>query len=89
MHRSGQILYSFPMSDTLESETAKVYLKPSNVPKHPGDGWTRFVCISDTHDECFDVPPGDVLLHAGDLSHYGRPETTIEWLKTLEHPLKM
>jgi hypothetical protein len=31
--------------------------------------WTRFVCISDTHCNMFDVPEGDVLLHAGDLTH--------------------
>jgi hypothetical protein len=31
--------------------------------------WTRFVCISDTHCNTFEVPEGDVLLHAGDLTH--------------------
>lgn len=35
------------------------------------------VCISDTHnkqDELGDLPPGDVLIHAGDATYYGEPE---------------
>ncbi|KAF9234760.1 Metallo-dependent phosphatase [Melanogaster broomeanus] len=62
------------------------------VPPHPGPGWTRFVCISDTHSRRYRVPSGDVLLHAGDLSSWGSfPQltTTVEWLKTLDHPVKI
>lgn len=35
-----------------------------------------FVCISDTHSQNEEVilPPGDVLLHAGDFTLYGHPE---------------
>ncbi|KAI0823587.1 Metallo-dependent phosphatase [Trametes gibbosa] len=63
----------------------------TRVPKHPGEGWTRFVCISDTHSHIFAVPPGDVLLHAGDLSNWGTLKdlkVTLEWMKTLPHPVK-
>ncbi|KAI0636539.1 Metallo-dependent phosphatase [Trametes polyzona] len=63
----------------------------THIPKHPGAGWTRFVCISDTHSHVFHVPPGDVLLHAGDLSRHGTLkdlEVTLEWLKALPHPIK-
>lgn len=62
------------------------------VPPHPGLGWTRFVCISDTHSDIFRVPFGDVLLHAGDLSSYGsipQLSRTIDWLVSLQHPIKM
>ncbi|KIJ17071.1 hypothetical protein PAXINDRAFT_154486 [Paxillus involutus ATCC 200175] len=62
------------------------------VPPHRGPGWTRFVCISDTHSRTYRVPSGDVLLHAGDLSSWGTlPQltTTVEWLKTLDHPIKI
>ncbi|KAL4065335.1 Metallo-dependent phosphatase-like protein [Scleroderma citrinum] len=66
---------------------------PENaVPPHPGPGWTRFVCISDTHSSVFRVPLGDVLLHAGDLSSYGSLSQlthTINWLKSLDHPVKI
>ncbi|CDO68638.1 hypothetical protein BN946_scf184996.g69 [Trametes cinnabarina] len=61
------------------------------LPKHPGEGWTRFVCISDTHSHLFHVPPGDVLLHAGDLSRHGTLkdlEVTLNWMKGLPHPAK-
>ncbi|KAH9900966.1 Metallo-dependent phosphatase [Cubamyces lactineus] len=61
------------------------------LPRHPGPGWTRFVCISDTHSHTFHVPPGDVLLHAGDLSRHGTLkdlEVTLNWMKELPHPAK-
>ncbi|OJT02808.1 Metallophosphoesterase domain-containing protein 1 [Trametes pubescens] len=63
----------------------------TQVPKHPGVGWTRFVCISDNHSQFFHVPPGDVLLHAGDLCRRGTLrdlEITTDWLKQLPHPTK-
>lgn len=56
------------------------------------ESWTRFVTISDTHSRLFPVPVGDVLLHSGDLSAGGslkKLRITIEWLKTLPHPIKM
>src|ERR1700734_1128681 len=74
-------LLSFEMYET---STARVYVE--DIPCHPGDCWTRFVCISDTHSRKFRIPPGDVLLHAGDLSSWGefeQLEMTIQWLKSL------
>lgn len=55
-------------------------------------GWTRFVCISDTHsgvhwDQGRRMPRGDVLLHAGDLSSWGTVNhlrKTIDWLVELD-----
>lgn len=61
-------------------------------PEVPSNQWTRFVCISDTHGHVFAVPPGDVLLHSGDLTNTGRLsdfQRTIEWLSGLPHPTKM
>lgn len=49
-----------------------------NVPEKP-PGCTRFVCISDTHGKQnsmkFPVPEGDVLIHSGDFSEFGREGT--------------
>lgn len=63
------------------------------LPSHPGPSWTRFVLISDTHSRTnFQVPDGDVLVHAGDLSSWGKLsqlEATIEWLCSLKHPKKI
>ncbi|KAF9237617.1 Metallo-dependent phosphatase-like protein [Melanogaster broomeanus] len=65
---------------------------PLNPPPHPGPGYTRFVCLSDTHSATFDVPDGDVLLHSGDLTQlgsYDELEVTMEWLEQLTHPVKI
>ncbi|KAL4074806.1 Metallo-dependent phosphatase-like protein [Scleroderma yunnanense] len=65
---------------------------PKHPPPHPGPERTRFVCISDTHSETFDVPPGDVLLHSGDLSilgKYDQMKVTVDWLRSLPHKVKI
>ena len=62
------------------------------VAQNGSSTWTRFVCVSDTHCNTFNVPNGDILLHAGDLTHTGRfkqMKPTIEWLKSLPHAHKM
>lgn len=50
-------------------------------------GVTRFVCISDNHDNYdFTLPDGDILLHSGDFTKNGTEgeiETFLNWLKTL------
>ncbi|CAI8006337.1 Metallophosphoesterase domain-containing protein 1 [Geodia barretti] len=56
---------------------------------------TRFVCISDTHSHLpkdFQVPAGDVLIHAGDFSNTGLPREIDEFRQFLEgqpHPHKV
>lgn len=48
---------------------------------------TRIVCISDTHSNHeFNLPDGDILIHAGDLTRRGRSDELVQvlnWLKTL------
>ena len=63
-----------------------------DVPPHPGQDWTRFVCISDTHSKTFPLPDGDVLIHSGDLCSWGtvkQLKVTMDWLVSLPHPTKM
>jgi 3',5'-cyclic AMP phosphodiesterase CpdA len=80
---------------TLRSLTAIVHLEYDPAALEPvpsSEEWTRFVCISDTHARNFDVPPGDVLLHSGDLTRMGRQEEfakTMEWLYALPHKVKV
>ncbi len=48
----------------------------SVTPRHPKpSGYTRFVCISDTHSrtDTIQMPYGDVLLHTGDFTELGLP----------------
>ncbi|KAF2863879.1 calcineurin-like phosphoesterase [Piedraia hortae CBS 480.64] len=59
----------------------------------PGSPPIRLVCISDTH--CVtrhDIPDGDVLIHAGDLTDAGTPaelQQQIDWLDSLPHGHKI
>lgn len=51
------------------------------------------VCISDTHNsQPSDVPTGDILIHAGDVTQSGTLaefQTALEWIKALPHPTKI
>lgn len=52
----------------------------------------RVVCISDTHDQTVSVPPGDVLIHAGDMVDSGLAadiQRQLDWLKAQPHPVKI
>ena len=53
----------------------------------------RFVAISDTHDKHqFDLPPGDVILHAGDVSSRGlkaEVERFLDWFSGLDYAYKI
>jgi predicted MPP superfamily phosphohydrolase len=48
---------------------------------------TRFVCISDNHDNYdFTLPDGDILLHSGDFTRNGTEseiDKFVNWLKSL------
>lgn len=60
-------------------------LRPAPRPRKPS---IRIVCISDTHTLTRDIPPGDLLIHAGDLCNIGSTEelrAQIEWLDSLPH----
>lgn len=57
---------------------------------------TRFVCISDTHNAIsrgsFKLPPGDVLIHAGDLTNqgsYSELQKTIKWIEEADFEAKI
>lgn len=54
----------------------------------------KIVCLSDTHGlhRQVEVPEGDILLHAGDVSKRGKEHEIIEfneWLGELPHPHKI
>ncbi|KAJ3572801.1 hypothetical protein NP233_g2845 [Leucocoprinus birnbaumii] len=80
-------------SITTATACAYVYSSEDSVPPHPGSEWTRFICISDNHSRTrYAMPPGDVLLHSGDLSSWGQPKqvmTTLNWIKSLNYPTKI
>ncbi|KAI4175592.1 MAG: hypothetical protein LQ343_001583 [Gyalolechia ehrenbergii] len=52
----------------------------------------QVICISDTHGTHPPVPPGDLLLHAGDLTEWGTfPEiqAQLDWLSAQPHKYKV
>ncbi|KAG9406145.1 hypothetical protein AC1031_002480 [Aphanomyces cochlioides] len=66
--------------------------KPQIGPQAPDT--IRFVCISDTHGKHAQLalPPGDVLIHAGDFSRRGtldEIQSFNEWLGTLPYRCKI
>lgn len=67
---------------------------PAPPPPAPQEGSsgsrTVVVCISDTHGHHrqLDMPPGDILIHAGDYSMYGSKEDAVDfnlWLGELPY----
>lgn len=53
---------------------------------------TRFVCISDTHNQTPKLPRGDVLIHAGDLTNQGsfsELQKTVRWLEAADFERKI
>lgn len=50
------------------------------------------MCISDTHNQTPKLPPGDVLIHAGDLTNqgsYSELKKTVEWLERADFEAKI
>jgi calcineurin-like phosphoesterase family protein len=52
----------------------------------------KVICISDTHTNTLDIPNGDVLIHAGDLTNAGTVQeiqAQLDWLNSLPHREKI
>lgn len=81
--------------DALKSRYAVRPADPERLKRPPTSGETvRVVCISDTHDlhEKIEVPDGDVLIHAGDMTGTGTPGAFMRfaaWLRALPHRHKV
>lgn len=57
-----------------------------------GEDTIRIVCISDTHNTRPELPPGDILIHAGDLTENGsfkEIQTELTWLSSQPHQYKV
>lgn len=68
-------------------------IRPDPYTRTPSQLPVRVVCISDTHTlQLAEVPDGDLLIHAGDLTNAGTVteiQAAIDWLKSLPHPHKV
>lgn len=79
------------------SKTQKVYKINAKIPQKPVEpNKLRFVCMSDTHSLIhgikFDIPQGDVFIHAGDFTKCGQRNEVTEfnrWIGNLPHKHKI
>ncbi|KAJ5096949.1 hypothetical protein N7456_007670 [Penicillium angulare] len=70
----------------------KLYTWHHTIPAAPLTNPVSIVCISDTHNTQPELPDGDILIHAGDLTQSGSLEelqTTLTWLNDQDHPIKL
>ena len=86
----NNILSVHPFYGKCDLERTKVH--DGSLPKPRGS--IRFVCISDTHGRHrkVNIPYGDVLLHAGDITNVGEPqqlEDFAAWMEQLPHAHKI
>lgn len=61
-------------------------------PGDPSEPPVRVVCISDTHNRQPLLPPGDILIHAGDLTENGsfdEIQAQLHWLSSQSHTHKI
>lgn len=68
-----------------ESSTSR---PPKPTSPHP----LKIICISDSHNKQPEVPPGDVLIHAGDLTENGsfdEVQNQLNWLSSQPHKHKI
>nr|CAH7722379.1 unnamed protein product [Callosobruchus chinensis] len=79
------------------SKGQKILKLNVKIPQTPVESnRVRFVCMSDTHslirNIMFDIPDGDVFIHAGDFTKCGQKEEVIQfdkWLDSLPHKHKI
>ncbi|KAH0444651.1 phosphoric ester hydrolase [Colletotrichum kahawae] len=65
---------------------------PVSFPVVPREDAVTVVCISDTHNTRPRLPPGDILVHAGDLTVSGTRaelQETVDWIKAQKHRFKV
>ena len=69
-----------------------LYLRGSPFKPPRNKAPIKVVCISDTHNQTVDLPPGDLLIHAGDTAKDGTVreiQAQIDWLDRQPHKHKV
>lgn len=70
----------------------KLYSSRNIEPCYPLSDPITIVCVSDTHNSPVELPDGDVLIHAGDLTQSGtfkELQAALDWLRAQPHPHKI
>ena len=91
-------VYKHSSDPTKSWSILKPTVSSDSIPQGPHGpkpkGYTRFVCLSDTHNrtDSLHVPHGDILIHAGDFTLKGYPREVTkfnEFLGCLPHKYKI
>lgn len=85
-----------PLWDVLSGGLTQSAPKPSATPIPLQNDLNfpsiRIMCISDTHNTTPNLPPGDIIVHAGDLTAYGtfdEVQAQLYWLSSRPHTHKI
>lgn len=94
LHRTPPTAWENFRSDPLLFLAQRVYAWCQITASKTSRG-IQVVCISDTHNSHHSqpaLPQGDILIHAGDLTHSGTPNElsdALDWLSSHPHPVKI
>lgn len=83
---------SFPQRRYAERLIQAHHARTDSRPAESRPSPIRVVCISDTHNTHPEVPDGDILIHAGDLTENGsfaEVQKELYWLESLPHKYKI
>lgn len=70
----------------------RLYSAHNIVPGRPISDPITVVCVSDTHNSQAELPDGDILIHAGDLTQSGtlkELQAALDWLRAQPHAHKI
>ncbi|KAF9247769.1 transcriptional regulator family: Fungal Specific TF [Penicillium roqueforti] len=87
-----QPLWDILFRGATQSARQKPSTTPIPLPNNPSHPPIRIICISDTHNATPPLPPGDILVHAGDLTAHGtfdEVQTQLHWLSSQPHTHKI
>lgn len=82
------LLFRAPTQSTQKPSTTPIALRDTGRGIPP----IRIICISDTHNATPALPPGDILVHAGDLTAHGtfdEVQAQLRWLSSQSHTHKI
>ncbi|KAK2759031.1 hypothetical protein FQN54_003130 [Arachnomyces sp. PD_36] len=98
MNREQPRVINIPGRRLRQAATTLLHLHPLHSssslppPPPPSPPPIRIVCISDTHNTQPDLPFGEILIHAGDLTENGsfdELQEQLAWLSRQPHPNKV
>lgn len=92
LHRPRPTTWERFRRDPLVFLARFIYERRHTIPYQPLTNAVSVVCVSDSHNNRPDLPVGDILIHAGDLTQSGSFEelqAALAWLQCQAHPTKI